>query len=173
MSIVMAFVPFTKLRPFKNNWRVQVKCLHSFKQHTPFGGDSFEMILADQWGNKIQASCKPSLMYRLQGALPIDKWGVVQNLSVSPAGGQYRTTKHKYKMTIADDAVVSSSDLADESNFLSLAKYEEIQNGTLKPNFLIDVIGRVHELGDVQTVQVGGEDKKRVQFRLVDTEFVF
>ncbi|XP_048605222.1 uncharacterized protein LOC111202808 [Brassica napus] len=73
-------------------------------------------------------------------------------------------------MTIADDAVVSSSDLADESNFLSLAKYEEIQNGTLKPNFLIDVIGRVHELGDVQTVQVGGEDKKRVQFRLVDTE---
>ncbi|WZZ40363.1 hypothetical protein YC2023_036622 [Brassica napus] len=49
MSIVMAFVPFTKLRPFKNNWRVQVKCLHSFKQHTPFGGDSFEMILADQW----------------------------------------------------------------------------------------------------------------------------
>ncbi|KAL0681461.1 hypothetical protein Bca4012_048308 [Brassica carinata] len=102
-------------------------------------------------------------MYRLQGALPIDKWGVVQNLSVSPAGGQYRTTKHKYKMTIADDAVVSSSDLADESNFLSLAKYEEIQNGTLKPNFLIDVIGRVHELGDVQTVQVGGEDKKRVQ----------
>ncbi|CAN6968699.1 unnamed protein product, partial [Brassica oleracea var. botrytis] len=170
MSIVMAFVPFTKLRPFKNNWRVQVKCLHSFKQHTPFGGDSFEMILADQWGNKIQASCKPSLMYRLQGALPIDKWGVVQNLSVSPAGGQYRTTKHKYKMTIADDAVVSSSDLADESNFLSLAKYEEIQNGTLKPNFLIDVIGRVHELGDVQTVQVGGEDKKRVQFRLVDTE---
>lgn len=39
--------------------------------------------------------------------------------------------------------------------------------------FLPDVIGRVHELGDVQTVQVGGEDKKRVQFRLVDTEFVF
>ncbi|KAL0758187.1 hypothetical protein Bca101_095855 [Brassica carinata] len=109
-------------------------------------------------------------MYRLQRALPIDKWGVVQNLSVSPAGGQYRTKKHKYKMTIADDAVVSSSDLADESNFLSLAKYEEIQNGTLKPNFLIAVIGRVHELGDVQTVQVGGEDKKRVQFRLVDTE---
>ena len=76
-------------------------------------------------------------MYRLQRALPIDKWGVLQNLSVSPAGGQYRTTKHKYKMTITDDAVVSSSDLADESNFLSLAKYEEIQNGTLKPNFLI------------------------------------
>ena len=38
--------------------------------------------------------------------------------------------------------------------------------------FLEDVIGRVHELGDFQTVQVSGENIKRVQFRLVDTEFV-
>ena len=38
--------------------------------------------------------------------------------------------------------------------------------------FLADVIGRVHELGDVQTVQVSGENRKRVQFRLVDAEFV-
>ena len=62
MSIVMAFVPFTKLRPFKNNWRVQVKCLHSFKQHTPFGGDSFEMILADQW---VTLYFKLSCLYKL------------------------------------------------------------------------------------------------------------
>ena len=39
--------------------------------------------------------------------------------------------------------------------------------------FLTDVIGRIHELGDVQTVQVSAEDRKRVQFRLVDAEFVF
>lgn len=38
--------------------------------------------------------------------------------------------------------------------------------------FLADVIGRVHELGDVQTVQVSGENRKRVQFRLVDAEYV-
>ncbi|CAN7058312.1 unnamed protein product [Brassica rapa subsp. trilocularis] len=119
-------------------------------------------------GKQNSGFLQTNLMYRLQRALPIDKWGVLQNLSVSPAGGQYRTTKHKYKMTIADDAVVSSSDLADESNFLSLAKYEEIQNGTLKPNFLIDVIGRVHELGDVQTVQVGGEDKKKGEVQITN-----
>ncbi|KAL0734856.1 hypothetical protein Bca4012_011066 [Brassica carinata] len=48
MSMV-SFVPLTKLRPFKDNWRVQVKCLHSWKQNTPFAGDTFEMVLADQW----------------------------------------------------------------------------------------------------------------------------
>ncbi|KAG2299500.1 hypothetical protein Bca52824_035972 [Brassica carinata] len=50
MSMV-SFVPLTKLRPFKDNWRVQVKCLHSWKQNTPFAGDTFEMVLADQWQN--------------------------------------------------------------------------------------------------------------------------
>ncbi|CAF2076043.1 unnamed protein product [Brassica oleracea] len=118
MSIVTAYTPFTKLDLSKT-------------QHTSSGGDSFEMVLADQWGNKIHASCKPSLMYRVQRVLPIDKWGVVQNVSVTAAGGQYRTSQHKYRMTIADDAVLSGSGLADERHLLSLAKYEEIQNGTL------------------------------------------
>lgn len=38
--------------------------------------------------------------------------------------------------------------------------------------YLTDVIGRIHDLGDVQTVQVSGEDRKRVLFRLVDAELV-
>ncbi|CAF2141940.1 hypothetical protein YC2023_024379 [Brassica napus] len=32
-----------------------------------------------------------------------------------------------------------------------------------------DVIGRVHDLGDVLTVKAQGEDRKRVEFRLVDS----
>lgn len=49
MSKMTTFAPLTKLRPFKDNWRIQVKCLHSWKQSTPYGGDSFDMVLADQW----------------------------------------------------------------------------------------------------------------------------
>ncbi|KAF2573083.1 hypothetical protein F2Q70_00002058 [Brassica cretica] len=58
MSKMTTFVPLTKLRPFKDNWKIQVKCLHSWKQNTPFAGDTFEMVLADQWGNKIHATSK-------------------------------------------------------------------------------------------------------------------
>ncbi|KAF2541407.1 hypothetical protein F2Q68_00031119 [Brassica cretica] len=90
------------------------------------------MVLADQWGNKIHATSKRSLMQWIQRVFPIDSWGVIEHVTVTPAG--------------------------------------EIENGTKKPAFLIDVIGRIHELGDVQTVQVSGEDRKRVQFRLVDAE---
>ncbi|KAG2247675.1 hypothetical protein Bca52824_087303 [Brassica carinata] len=104
-------------------------------------------------------------MQRNQRVFPIDSWGVIEHVTITPAGGQYRTTNYKYKMVIAENVVLSRSDLADDRIFLSLANYEEIENGTKKPAFLIDVIGRIHELGDVQTVQVSGEDRKRVQFR--------
>ncbi|KAF8098609.1 hypothetical protein N665_0263s0038 [Sinapis alba] len=89
---ITTFHPLTKLRPYKNNWRVQVKCLHSWRQNTPFG-DTFEM------GNKIHACFKRTHMYHVQ-----------------------------------------------------------------------HVIGRVHDLGNVQTVKAQGEDRKRVEFRLVNDQ---
>nr|VDD31661.1 unnamed protein product [Brassica oleracea] len=76
-------------------------------------------------------------MQRIQRVLPLDSWGVIELVTVTPAGGQYRTTNYKYKMVIAEDAVLSRSDLVDDRIFLSLANYEEIENGTKKPAFLI------------------------------------
>ncbi|KAL0710950.1 hypothetical protein Bca4012_017928 [Brassica carinata] len=84
-----SFHPLTKLHPFKDNWRVQVKCLHSWRQATSFG-DTFEMVLADQWGNKIQASCKRTLMLRVQRELPQGKWGVIEKMTMNPAGGNLK-----------------------------------------------------------------------------------
>ncbi|CAH8362544.1 unnamed protein product, partial [Eruca vesicaria subsp. sativa] len=76
-------------------------------------------------------------MQRIQRLLPVDSWGVIEHVSVTNAGGQYRTTNYKYKMVIAEDAVISRSELVDDRMFLSLANYEEIENGTKKPSFLI------------------------------------
>ncbi|KAF8116085.1 hypothetical protein N665_0022s0015 [Sinapis alba] len=132
MSKMTTFVPLTKLRPFKDNWRVQVKCLHSWKQNTPFAGDTFEMVLADQWEYKIHATCKRSLMQRVQRVIPIDSWGVIEHFTVTAAGGQYRTTNYRYKMVIAEDVVLSCSVLVDDKHFLSFAHYNEIENGTKK-----------------------------------------
>ncbi|CDY13951.1 BnaC09g38750D [Brassica napus] len=183
MSTLATFHPLTKLRPFKNKWRVQVKCLHSWRQNTLFG-DTFEMVLADQWvnyhfyiitnvfclGNKIQASCKRTHMAKVQRALPLGKWGVIENVQMNPAGGKYRTTRHPYKMAISDETVIRGSDLADDRIFLSLSNYESIGKTDKKEFvYLIDVIGRVHDLGDVLTVKAQGEDRKRVEFRLVDS----
>ncbi|KAF8092589.1 hypothetical protein N665_0410s0002 [Sinapis alba] len=130
MSKLTTFSPLNKLRPYKDNWRIRVKCLHSWKQKTSFGGESFEMILADEWISFLYIFVQRDF---LKG-----EWGVIENVSLKSAGGQYRTTNHPYKMTIAEDAILLGSDFSDDRIFLTLANYEEIGNGTLKTDFLID-----------------------------------
>ncbi|KAG2307508.1 hypothetical protein Bca52824_027256 [Brassica carinata] len=145
------------LKPYKDEWRLTVKLLHSWKQSTSFGGDTLECVLVDESGDKIQASCKKSLM-----------WKVIDTFKIGGAGGQYRPTKQQYKMTILTDTMISRSDYLNDSEFLDLASYEDIFNGTCKPNFLIDFMGQVTDLAAVATVQVKGIDTKRVNFRLRD-----
>ncbi|KAL0742253.1 hypothetical protein Bca4012_083766 [Brassica carinata] len=156
------------LKPYKDEWRLTVKLLHSWKQSTSFGGDTLECVLVDESGDKIQASCKKSLMVRVQRYLSIGQWKFIDTFKIGGAGGQYRPTKQQYKMTILTDTMISRSDYLNDSEFLDLAIYEKIFNGTCKPNFLIDVMGQVTDLAAVATVQVKGIDTKRVNFRLRD-----
>ncbi|KAL0803101.1 hypothetical protein Bca101_058277 [Brassica carinata] len=109
-------------------------------------------------------------MLRVQRAIPIGKWGVIEKVHMTSAGGQYKTTRHPYKMNISDESVVRDSDLVDDRNFLSLADFPQIGNDPKELPFLIDVMGKIHDLGDVLTVRAQGEDRKRVQFRLMDPQ---
>ncbi|CAG7861628.1 unnamed protein product, partial [Brassica rapa] len=43
--------------------------------------DTFEM------GNKIQACCKRTHMYHVQRAIPVGKWGVIENVQINAVGG--------------------------------------------------------------------------------------
>ncbi|CDY65263.1 BnaCnng46280D [Brassica napus] len=147
MSNNASLTPVKDLKPFKTKWRSQVKVLHSWLQNTGFGGETLQMVLTDE-----------------QRKLPLGKWRVLTTFSVSQASGQYRPTSHPYKITISDETVISNSDLI----VLSLPRYEDIIDGTLKTNFLIDVMGKIVSLEPVQTVQVEGQDRKKVQFRLLD-----
>ncbi|KAL0702752.1 hypothetical protein Bca4012_058874 [Brassica carinata] len=76
-------------------------------------------------------------MVRVQRYLPIGEWKVIDTFKIGGAGGQYRPTNQQYKMTILTDTMISRSDYLNDSEFLDLASYEEIGNGTCKPNFLI------------------------------------
>ncbi|WZZ88567.1 hypothetical protein YC2023_117146 [Brassica napus] len=47
----------------------------------------FALNLADH-GNKIQACCKRTHMYHVQHAIPIRKWGVIENVQMNAPGGR-------------------------------------------------------------------------------------
>ncbi|KAG2280304.1 hypothetical protein Bca52824_051524 [Brassica carinata] len=158
------------LKPFRDEWRLTLKLLHSWKQTTSYGGDTLECVLVDQTGAKIQASCKRSQITRVQRYLRVGEWKVIDTVKITGVGvGQYRPTTQQYKMTIIGDTSITPSDYRNDNHFLNLANYEEIGNGKLKPHFLIDIMGQVTDLGPVAMVQAKGNDMKRVHFRLRDT----
>ncbi|CAN7027337.1 unnamed protein product [Brassica oleracea var. botrytis] len=167
-----SLMPVKDLKPFKTKWRSQVKVLHSWLQNTGSGGKTLQMVLTDEQGEKIIAMCKRNHILSVQRKLPLRKWCVLTTFSVSQASGQYRPTSHPYKITISYETVITNSDLIQDSIFLPLAIYEDINDGNLKTNFLIGntfiCYGKTVSLEPVQTVQVKGQDRKKVQFRLVD-----
>ncbi|KAJ4910556.1 P-loop containing nucleoside triphosphate hydrolase protein [Raphanus sativus] len=168
MSKNLSIVPVKDLKPFKTKWRSEVKVLHSWMQNTGFGGETLQMVLVDAHGVKIGASCKRNHVLSVQRKLPLGKWRVITTFSLSQTSGQYRPTNHPYKITLTDETSIMSSDLIEDSIFLSLANYKDIIDGTIRSHFLIDVMGKIVKLQPVQVVQVKGKDRKKVAFRLVD-----
>ncbi|XP_013694986.1 uncharacterized protein LOC106399054 [Brassica napus] len=92
------------VKPFKTTWKVEVKVLHSWTQHSNYtGGDSVQFILADKTGVKIHCTCKKLFLARVK-KLQIGAWRFIENFAVTPAGGKYRPTSHEYKMSILSNS---------------------------------------------------------------------
>ncbi|KAL0644913.1 hypothetical protein Bca4012_043203 [Brassica carinata] len=115
------------VKPFKTTWIVEVKVLHSWSQPSNYaGGDSLQFILADRTGVKIHCTCKRVFFPRVK-KLQVGQWRFIENFSVTPAGGKYRATSHKYKLSIIGSSLVTSSSLKiDEISLLS----NENEDGT-------------------------------------------
>ncbi|CAN7004987.1 unnamed protein product, partial [Brassica rapa subsp. trilocularis] len=159
------------VKPFKDTWKVEIKVLHSWTQHSTYsGGDSFDFILADKTvsGVKIHCTCKRNFFSRVK-KLQVGQWKFIENFSVTPATGKYRPTSHKYKMTITGSSNVTNSELKIDDDFLTLTPLQAIMNGSLDSNFLVDVIGRAIAIGELQVVQVGGKEKQMLGLTLTDT----
>ncbi|KAL0730536.1 hypothetical protein Bca4012_026629 [Brassica carinata] len=157
------------VKPFKDAWKVEIKVLHSWAQHSSYaGGNSIDFILADKTGVKIHCTCKKNFFPRVKKLL-VGEWKFIENFKVTPATGKYRPTSHKYKISITASTNVSNSGLKMDDDFLALTPLQSIINGSLDANFLVDVIGRAIDIGDLQAVQVGGKEKKKLELTLTDT----
>ncbi|KAG2284812.1 hypothetical protein Bca52824_056032 [Brassica carinata] len=169
MANNQASVLVNKVKPHKDSWKVHVKLLHSWTQNTTYGGETLEFVLADQTGGKIHASCKIIQMFRLHRSLPPGEWRFIENFKVSASGGKYRQTPLPYKITFTSDTLIGRSVFEDDDPYPNLVSYEDIGGQGSDANVLIDIIGEVFNLDGIQIVQVHGKDRKRVHFRLRDT----
>ncbi|CAF1715039.1 unnamed protein product, partial [Brassica napus] len=93
------------------------------------------------------------IVWRKKKKVPVGAWRNIDNFLVTNNGGSYKTTNHQYKIVFIPTTDITPSTLQEEKMFLSLVDFESIQSGKLDTTNLIDVIGQVFELGDLETVQ--------------------
>ncbi|KAH0938897.1 hypothetical protein HID58_006358, partial [Brassica napus] len=143
------------VKPFKDTWKVEIRVLHSWTQHSSYsGGDSFDFILPDKTGVKLHYTYKRNFF------------------PLTPANGKYRPTNQKYKMSITGNSNVTNSELKIDDDFLTLTPLQAIMNGSLDSKKLVGNthdIGRATDIGDLQVVQVIGKEKKKPELTLTDT----
>ncbi|KAL0733979.1 hypothetical protein Bca4012_010189 [Brassica carinata] len=168
MSSLMPFTLLSEVKPFKCGWKVQVKVLHSWKQYNSVSRETLEMILSDERRCKIHASCKKAYLESKGRLLPVGAGRNIQNFSLSPATGMYRSTEHSYKMSFVHNTTITRSNHVNEDTFLSLVDFQLVMSGSLQQCFLIDVIGQVVELRDLETIQVSGKPRRKLEFHLRD-----
>jgi len=118
--------------------------------------------------------------------LTVGQWVFVEIFTLNYAGGQFRPTNHLYKMTFTNGTTVMGSDPVSDSMFLSLAKFQKIQNGEFNPYILvgkhllkklilinihcrysicikltpfsfIDVIGQIVSIGELQNLEAAND----------------
>ncbi|KAH0928761.1 LOW QUALITY PROTEIN: hypothetical protein HID58_014488 [Brassica napus] len=104
-EIAMAMVTNSKinllnyLKPTKTAWKVEVKVINSWKQHSNYPkGDTYEFILEDKMRVNIHCTCKRLFLARVKN---------LQNFNIYQATGIYRRTSHRFKISITGNSIVT------------------------------------------------------------------
>ncbi|AEE32871.1 Nucleic acid-binding, OB-fold-like protein [Arabidopsis thaliana] len=170
MDEVNPYTAIKNLKPFKTSWCIQVKILHAWNHYTKGSGMSYEMMLADEDGNKIQAGIKKEHLLKLQRYVKIGHWTIIEEFSVTKASGLYRSTTHPYRINIQSSTRFSNSPTISDEIWLDLVNFNDVLSGTLDQNKLVNVIGQLVNVGEIQLLDVQGKPTKKIDFQLRDTD---
>ncbi|XP_048596368.1 replication protein A 70 kDa DNA-binding subunit B-like [Brassica napus] len=155
------------LSPAKTTWKIKVKIIRLWRQYSAGDIDSIEMVLIDSNGDTIQATLNEVLVPIFEPFLEQDDSKILINFSLSPACGSYRLTKHPYKISfIATTRIRLCDDLPYRLTGFTPVNFREILDGTLSPEYLIDIMGQIVEVSHVEIVSLNGKDTEKISLLL-------
>ncbi|XP_019099724.1 PREDICTED: replication factor A protein 1-like [Camelina sativa] len=165
-----SFSNVSDLKPFKNMWKIKVKIIQLWKQYSATTGETIKMILIDAKGDKIQATIKNALIGTFRDQLEEGMSRIIINFSLFHSAGMYRTTTHPYRIAFIPNTRVRiwGIPLPDELNGFSPVKFGDIHDGNLDENYLVDVVGQLVNVTQLEDVPVNGKDTKKITVELRD-----
>ncbi|KAF8049671.1 hypothetical protein N665_2153s0005 [Sinapis alba] len=155
------------LKPFKTMWKIKVKVIRLWKQYSAAGGETIEMVLCDLKGGKIYASVKKELVAQYEPFLRQDYSLMLINFAVIHSCGSYRTTSHGYKIIFLNTTRVRPCEkLPEDLSGFSPVQYKDVLDGTLNPNYLVDIIGQICEISHIEHINVNGKETEKLSLEL-------
>ncbi|XP_010480828.1 PREDICTED: replication factor A protein 1-like [Camelina sativa] len=171
MALPLSYTPLKDLKPYKNAWRIQVKILHSWKMNTAKLGESLELILADETGDKIGASIRKDHIKKFESELKPGSWKVISTFGLNLCTSYLRPSLIKYKISTRYGTTIIPSENVSDDHYLSFTSFDSILAGNLDKNLLLDVIGQVVSSGGLEEITSRNNiTRKKIEFEIRDTE---
>ncbi|KAL0898753.1 hypothetical protein Bca101_082714 [Brassica carinata] len=169
MNSLMPFTLLSDVKPFKCGWKIHVKVSHKYMIFLRLNRDITNLHrFVYEHVTGMQDSCFVQEGVLGKQGKAFTSWSVenIQNFSLSRATGM--PTEHSYKMAFVHNTTITRSNHVNEDMFLSLVDFQLVMSGSLQQCFLIDVLCQVVELEELETIQVSGKPRRKLEFHLRD-----
>ncbi|XP_024013399.1 uncharacterized protein LOC112087760 [Eutrema salsugineum] len=129
-----------------------------------------EMVVVDELNQTMHVSMKKQFIKKFENLLEEGTTKIITNFQVTHNGGKFRTTSHVYKIQFAATTSIRPSEDLDATILgLKLVNFADIHEGKLNPDFLIDIVGQIVSIGEVEILNVNKKQTKRLTMTLRDT----
>ncbi|XP_024014483.1 uncharacterized protein LOC112088433 [Eutrema salsugineum] len=164
-----SFTDLYSVKPFKTQWRVYVKILKVWKQYLN-GVETLEMVVVDEKNQTMHVTLKKEFIKKNENLLEESASRIITNFQVAHNGGKFRTSPHVYKILFASTTSVKPAEEMDPRILgFKFVKFSDIHEGKMNPDFLIDAIGQIVSIGDVEILNVGKRQTKMLTMEIRDT----
>ncbi|KAJ8958164.1 hypothetical protein NQ318_006103 [Aromia moschata] len=167
--------PISSLSPYHNKWVIKARVLNKSAIRTWSNsrgeGKLFSVDLVDESG-EIRLTAFRDQVDKFYDYIQIDKVYYISKCQLKPANKQFSNLKNDYEMTMTPDTIIQECFESDNSA-IPQTKYDFVnidKIANMEPGVLIDVIGVVKNVGDLQTFQAKttGRELKKKEAVLVD-----
>ncbi|CAA7016469.1 unnamed protein product [Microthlaspi erraticum] len=163
LRIEMAsIVDFYSCKPFKSQWKIRVKILKTM-----------EMIVVNEKDQVIHCTVKKEFIKRMDVLLVEGETKIITNFQVTPTSGRFRTSGHQYMICLAQTTTIKTdTNIPSDVIGFNPVRFTDIHEGKLNPDFLLDVMGQIVEIGNVEILNVSKKQTKRMTMVFRDLEDV-
>ncbi|KAK2419876.1 replication protein A 70 kDa DNA-binding subunit B [Trifolium repens] len=148
-------------------WKVAVLVKDLWVVNNAKNKQHVEMVLTDKLGHDIQVIVPADLKDQFQNVLAENTTFSVQNFSVETNNISLKCSAHPFKLVFSSCTLIQD---INEYNIphpgFKFQDFNDIKQGNVRPDVVVDVIGVFHELGYTQTEP--GPRKIQINFKLKD-----